>query len=188
MAKKLTELAEKYRTDKCPKFRHHYTDFYERLLANHRVEKMLELGIGYLDMPHVDNYETGASLKMWSEFFSYRVQIFALDHHPQAVKEANTIPGVSALHVNEDRIDNWFWTLKSLPRDLDFIVDDGSHFHISQFGAAMMLVPLLRPGGIYVIEDISRPETLVESLPYCLQIETFDTDQPDDRLGIIRRC
>ncbi len=182
----LTELAEKYRCDKCPKYRHHYTEFYESLLEGCKVRKMLELGIGFPDdMPHVDGYQTAASLKMWAEFFNYKASIYALDVNETAVNYANELPCVTAYHVNEDRIDNWFHTLRVLPRDLDFIVDDGSHDKISQFGAAMMMMHLLKPGGIYVIEDVSEPAQLAMSLPFGMQIETFG--EPDDRLIVIRK-
>jgi len=60
MTTPLCEIAYKYKTDKCPQIKHAYTPYYYELLKDKRnkVKKVLEFGV-----------ETGASLRMWRDFF-----------------------------------------------------------------------------------------------------------------------
>lgn len=148
----LSALAEKWTTDKIK----WYTSFYHSLLKDRRdAKKVLELGIGYPDVmwsPQtwywpIKPYITGASLRMWGEYFP-EATVYALDCNPNVL-------------INEGRIKS-FWCnqadpksypLKELGTEFDFIVEDGSHVPWHQLEAIKVLVPLLRPGGIYIAED-----------------------------------
>ncbi len=87
---KLCELAEKYGCDKCPQVGHPYTPHYYELLKYKDIKKVLELGIGSRETMQwtPDNYQKGASLKMWRDFFpdklsEYDVEILTYTPHTQ---------------------------------------------------------------------------------------------------------
>src|SRR5512135_143176 len=69
----LCELAFRYGTDKCPQIGHQYTPFYYELMKDRRelVKKVVEIGIGYPGCLREKgfHYYTGASLRMWRDFF-----------------------------------------------------------------------------------------------------------------------
>ena len=55
---------------------------------------------------------------------------------------------------------------------LDVIFEDGSHMHREQQTSLALLLPLLRPGGLYVMEDLhsctrKRRRTLAPGLAQC---------------------
>ena len=148
----LSKLAEKWTTDKIK----WYTSFYHSLLKDRRdAKKVLEVGIGHpgcMWSPEswywpIKPYITGASIRMWEEYFP-EATVYALDCRKDIL-------------INEGRIKS-FWCdqaaassypLEALGNNFDFIVEDGSHFPGHQLTAIRMLVPLLRPGGIYIAED-----------------------------------
>lgn len=148
----LCELAIKHGTDKWPW--HHYTPHYHEMFKDRRnaVKKVLEIGIGDVEgmSQIIPNYVPGASLRMWAEYFPY-AQIYALDN-------------VASILINEGRIHS-FWcdqgdeeslrnVILRIGTGFDLIVDDGCHIPEVQAMTARMLVPLLAPGGVYVIEDV----------------------------------
>lgn len=154
---RLTQLAIKYNSDKYH-FHSYIPNFYEGILAGRSVTRMLEIGIGYRDLmaPLVPEYTHGSSLYMWSEYFT----------------DADGVPpGVFSCDIREDALinddDKKIWSMKcdqSKPRELwdlirwsggyfDLIIDDGSHQPEHQLITASVLMPSLRPGGLYVVED-----------------------------------
>jgi len=146
----LCRLATKYKTDKI-----HYTPFYSLLLEGRResTHRVLEIGIGTPEaMKHVPGYRPGASLRMWKEYFPYAV-----------------IDGVDKQHipnVQEERINVWVadqgnaGQLKNIVSydgfQYDLIVDDGSHQTEDQRISFDTLYSYLKPGGLYIIEDINE--------------------------------
>jgi hypothetical protein len=151
MRTRLCELALKYRSDKCPQLKHGYTPFYNELLSKMKVRRLLEIGIGTPDiMNFVHSYRTGASLFMWQEFLP-EAEIFGLDIRPDAL-------------INEGRIHSYLCDQSNLTSlrvargilggNFDFICDDGSHIADHQVLTANEFIPMLAPGGVYVIEDV----------------------------------
>lgn len=162
MAKGLTSETDLCRimsscgSDKAKPF-HNYTILYDWLFCRFRREPLsfFELGLG-TNKPGAPssmgaNGKPGASLRGWREYFS-RAEIVGADIDRDVL-------------FQEERI-RTFWTDQRDPsavRDLwtrvgntsfDIIVDDGLHeapanvcFFLESFGR-------LKPGGIYIIEDI----------------------------------
>lgn len=135
----LDEIALKYKTDKSSEF-HNYTEKYERYFSPFRNEKIKILEIGI---------QNGYSLKTWKEYFS-NAEIFGVDI-------------VDCKEMNEDRIN----TLKGSQSDtiflknmneqygpFDIIIDDGSHYSSDMTITFESLFPLLKRGGLYVVEDL----------------------------------
>jgi hypothetical protein len=139
-------LSARFGSDKWANF-HWYTQHYERHFSRLRTKpiRLLEIGIGgyqYEDMG-------GESLRMWQRYFP-RGLVYGLDIFPK--------PGVHGPRMQAlqgDQSDPQF--LDELGRQLgpfDIVIDDGSHIndHVkTSFGS---LFPHVRPGGLYVIEDL----------------------------------
>jgi hypothetical protein len=174
----LCELAEKWGTDKYL----YYTAFYHHLLRDYRnAKKVLELGIGYpalmldsLSRVHRTDYITGASLYMWEEYFP-DAEIYALDNRKDILFNKGRIHSFYCEQENPSRY-------PQLGTDFDFIIEDGSHIKEHQLTAIEMLVPLLRPGGIYIAEDcgyMTRRERaeFANLVPYPCEIHEFHNPQ-----------
>lgn len=134
---KLTEIGLKFGTDKA-RF-HHFTDFYEKHLSHLRNKeiKLLEIGIF-----------KGESLKMWKEYF------------PNATIYGADILDMSSLQ--EDRIlietcnQEDSESLKKLfsGEVFDIIVDDGGHTMLQQQLTLLHLLPRVKSGGLFIMEDL----------------------------------
>lgn len=135
----LYDLAIKYETDKG--IPHNYTYFYHNYFKNkkQKFKKILEIGV-----------YNGGSLRMWRDYFLDST-IYGLD--------------IQKLEINEDRIVTQVVdqsdrrALFSFTEILDFsyfdlIIDDGSHIMKDQQISLAVLFKKLRPGGVYIIEDL----------------------------------
>jgi 8-demethyl-8-(2-methoxy-alpha-L-rhamnosyl)tetracenomycin-C 3'-O-methyltransferase len=139
--KTLNELALKHGTDKSSET-HYYTLMYENLLKNRTVNNMLEIGLG-----------SGASALMWSEYFP-EANIYIMEYFDQENKEKWNSPQISAhnltiLQGDSTKIESW----KEVPYELDFIVDDGSHYPNDQILTFQNGFNHLKSHGLYFIED-----------------------------------
>lgn len=137
----LTQLANAYNTNKG--FYHGYTRFYHNLFQERRLQtsSVLEIGI-----------DQGASLFTWRDYFP-QATVYGIDLQiPDAVKNKERIRyGVADQDKAGDLlavIDSW-----GSPQ-FDIILDDGGH-HVSQQRVTFeTLWKFVKPGGIYVIEDL----------------------------------
>jgi predicted O-methyltransferase YrrM len=170
----LCSLADKHGTDKRPEPKGHgYTHYYHSLFGERRdkVRKVLEIGI-----------DVGASLRMWEEYFP-NAKIYALDADPARFINKGRVRSFQCDQGNIESIRGVkFW----LDRNFDFIIDDGSHVSGHQVASALELVPLLAPGGIYVIEDVPHPAEVTSQLPFPCEVHEFDIRRdPYSRLVVI---
>lgn len=143
----LCELAEKWGTDKAPSG-HDYTPVYDSLFDDRNaVLRVLEIGVGEPQ----PGKAAAPSLRMWEEYFP-NAEIFSADSNPQwFVKgEGRIQPTIFCDQGNHLSLHQ----LATQVRSVDFIVDDGSHATEDQFLSLNVLLPLIRPGGWYVIEDV----------------------------------
>ena len=182
---RLCELAEKYGSDKTAKFRHPYTPFYDELLRDRNVQRVLEIGIGTPACMNsfVPNYEVGASLRMWRDYFP-AAEIVGLDNDPSAFIQEDRILSVKCDQSSRVSLVS---TAQILGGKFDFIVDDGSHRYDHQALTANTLIPkLLSSTGVYVIEDVMYPKELYALLNWPAEVKLFDYKRtPDDCLFII---
>ena len=135
-------LGRRFVTDKVTF--HHYEYFYPLFLERWRDKPIKMLEIGYL---------LGCSFKMWEKYFPYG-DIYAIEKDSAHDKNPpkNLINGVDQSDVNhlEKVLEN-----KKLTRQLDLIVDDGSHIPQHQIiSFEYLFYNGLKPGGVYIIEDI----------------------------------
>jgi SAM-dependent methyltransferase len=135
----LNKLGIDYNTDKTSEV-HNYLVKYEKYLPFKRFDKLNFLEIGVL---------RGESIKMWSEYF-YRSKIVGIDIKPQYESTDERI----IIEVGS-QADNVF--LNDVMRDhgpFDMILDDGSHMNEHVIYSFEHLFESVKPGGVYVIEDI----------------------------------
>lgn len=141
----LTDLALRFGSDKWGG--HEYTQHYARHFAPYRQQrvKVLEIGVGGYQASDMG----GASLKMWKHYF-HRGLITGLDVFDKSgVDEARLSTVVGDQSDRDFLID-----LYKQIGPLDIVVDDGSHESEHIIASFTALFPLMRPGGMYVIEDL----------------------------------
>lgn len=123
----------------------HYFDAYERHFARFRGKQVHVLEIGIY---------SGGSLEMWENYFGPDSKIYGLDSEPHCKRYETE----SVRVFIGDQGDRSFW--KRFKQDvplLDIVIDDGGHIPQQQIVAVEELLPHLRPGGVYLCEDIHGP-------------------------------
>lgn len=114
-----------------------YTDHYPKYLDKLRdVEFVLwEIGV-----------ESGASLRMWSEYLPCaKIYGFDIDH------ECLEVDAGRATVLIKDATKTGFDTVAPHPF---VVIDDGSHKPADQMRTFLEVWPLLLGGGLYIIEDL----------------------------------
>jgi|HubBroStandDraft_4_1064222.scaffolds.fasta_scaffold02564_6 trans-aconitate methyltransferase len=173
----LCELAMKYGTDKCPHHKglrpgHNYTPFYHQLFEpiREQVKLLVELGV-----------ETGASLRMWRDYFP-NAQIIGIDCNANHMIEGEE--RITTLCLNVADAPKW----AKLFEDIDVVIDDASHLPEHQLIAAQALMPRLAKTSFYLIEDVptSSLQRVFDDAPFPAYLEEFNPDFPtdDDRIVV----
>jgi len=122
----------------------HYFPVYERYLSPFRNKdvKLLEIGIF-----------SGGSLQMWKTYLGPKARIYGVDIEPSCKSYEDDQTQVFI----GDQADPAFWrSVISEIHDIDIIIDDGGHQTVQQIRTLEALLPNLRPGGIYICEDIHK--------------------------------
>ena len=120
----------------------HYFDIYERHLAKFRNTDVgiLEIGI-----------YSGGSLDMWQDYFGEKCRVYGVDLMP----ECKTYEREGVTIFIGDQADTTFWqSVKQRAPQLDIVIDDGGHLPNQQMVTLEELLPYLRPGGVYICEDV----------------------------------
>jgi hypothetical protein len=141
----LAALALRFGSDKWGG--HWYTPHYERHFAPYadRPVRVLEIGIGGYQASEMG----GASLRMWKHYFR-RGLIHGLDI---ADKSGHDETRVRTIQGDQSDVD-FLVALNERHGPFDIVVDDGSHLSEHVIVSMTTLFPLLRHGGLYVVEDL----------------------------------
>lgn len=171
----LCSLAEKHRSDKCPRVFHSYTPAYEKILADTRLDAKLvvEIGIGFPELmrPIVgDSYRPGASLRMWRDYFP-NAQVVGCDIRRDVLFQEDRIQCRLVDQSSRESLLALKTALISHHGAADMILDDGSHEPAHMVLSFQMLWGAVRPGGFYIIEDVRR-----EHLADFMKLHTFFAD------------
>lgn len=159
---KLCRLGEQYSVDKTPCFGGHtYTPEYHTLLSDrcNEVKLMLEIGIGNTPlMKSLTNeiYTPGASLRMWRDYFP-NAQIVGCDILDSVLFTEDRITTFQTDQSNVTSLKTLMNHIQQIQPYADVILDDGSHEIEHMIISFKELWPLVKPGGMYIIEDIRRP-------------------------------
>lgn len=135
----LDEIGLRHGTDKASSH-NNFLIFYEKFLAAMRYNRVRVLEIGVLE---------GASIKMWRDYFK-NGEIIGVDINSNVERYAEGRIKIEIVdqssHQDLDRL--------AEKGPFDLIVDDGSHVWEHQILSFQKLTPVLRPGGIYILEDL----------------------------------
>lgn len=186
MSNLLDDLFFKYKADKTPRIKHHYSDVYFDLFKDKRekVKKVLEIGTA-----------EGASLFAWRDFFP-NAMIYGMEVDQKRVDMFQGLVGIQVFKTDQGNssslLDAWDEIIPG-SMDLDLVVDDGSHKTSDQLFTALTLAPLLlnRNNGVYVIEDVHEGEVIEQYLNHYFEFQ-YDIklikcgERWDDNLIIIK--
>jgi hypothetical protein len=120
----------------------HYLEIYEHHLARYRNTsvKILEIGVF-----------RGGSLELWRKYFGGDATIFGIDINPDCADYV-TAPNQVRIGSQDDPDFLEKVVLEMGPPDI--VLDDGSHIARHQRKSFDVLFPFLKPGGIYIMEDL----------------------------------
>jgi hypothetical protein len=140
----LPRLASLYFTDKWNI--HWYAVHYQHYFQPWRKKKfnLLEIGIGGFADPKAG----GESLRMWKAYFRKAI-VYGIDIYDKKALEENRI----RIEQGSQEDEAFLKRLSEKAGGFDLIIDDGSHVNRHAIKTFQILFPLLRPGGIYVVED-----------------------------------
>jgi hypothetical protein len=120
----------------------HYFEAYDRHLREFvgREAAVLEVGI-----------YSGGSLGMWRSYFGPECRVYGVD-----IEEACKVYEGGGVRVFiGDQADRSFWkAFKQQVGHLDIVIDDGGHSPEQQIVTLEEMLPHLRPGGVYICEDV----------------------------------
>jgi hypothetical protein len=166
----LTSIANDKRTDKgtVQGQSHGYTILYDMLFATRRMEplNLLEIGLCIggpeLATGSADRTITDApSVAMWHEYFP-NAHIYGVDISDFSQFETEWFSFFRADCGDDALLTD---VAARIPLQ-DIIVDDGSHAAYHQQLTFLKLFPRLKPGGLFVIEDMQwQPEEYQRTLP-----------------------
>jgi hypothetical protein len=170
----LAELFRKYGSDKDV---NGYSQVYFTLFDKIKDMKLnfLEIGIGTM-IPGAHSsmvgyapahYKPGASLRAWRDFMP-NSRIIGLDIQLDTqFSDEERIETYLCYSVGTDEVNRWHEKMDGLM--FDVIIDDGSHVASDQLITLSNFYPMLKPGGIYIIEDVvensalsTNPESIEE--------------------------
>jgi hypothetical protein len=139
----LEEIGFAHGTDKS-KLCHDYLNTYEQFFAPLRDQPitLLELGVQH-----------GYSLRTWRDYFT-AATIVGVDHLPLMT---DTLPKTFLYQC--DQADPRLPVMLG-ERRFDIIIDDCSHRSANTIASFTLLWPLLKGGGLYIIEDMAAHDNL----------------------------
>jgi hypothetical protein len=120
----------------------HYFPVYDRHFAKFRGHEVHVVEIGIF---------SGGSLEMWHSYFGDQAHVYGVDIAP----ECRSYEGPRTRVFIGDQSDPEFWDrfVREVPK-IDIIIDDGGHQASQQIPTLEALLPHLRPGGVYLCEDV----------------------------------
>lgn len=118
-----------------------YFAVYDELFSQYRGKPVTFIEVGILD---------GGSLFMWREFFGPEARIVGIDLNPATKKwEASGFEIIIG-----DQADASFWqSVRETIGPVDILLDDGGHTFRQQIATVEGILPVIRNGGLIVVED-----------------------------------
>lgn len=157
----LCNMMTKYGSDKGTQH-HNYTLLYDHIFNELRDKQinLLEIGIGSnnihipSNMSGISGYRPGASIRAWKEYFP-EGKMYACDIDKDIVDfPDNRITGFYIDQKNIPELYSTFYENDLKDIEFDIIIDDGLHHFETNINVMHTLLPKLKKGGWYFIEDI----------------------------------
>jgi hypothetical protein len=120
----------------------HYFPIYDRHLGRFRGRGAGLVEVGVLG---------GGNLAMWRSFLGPDSHVYGIDIDPDCRELARD--GVEIFIGDQGDPSFWRHFLEGEP-EFDIVIDDGGHLAPQQALTLQYLLPSLRPGGVYICEDI----------------------------------
>ncbi len=120
----------------------HYFPIYDRHFAKFKGEEVHVVEIGIF---------SGGSLGMWQSYFGKGTHVYGVDNSPAC--KVYERPGVDVFIGDQADPNFWAKFIKEVPR-VDIVIDDGGHKAHQQIATLEGVLPHIRPGGVYLCEDI----------------------------------
>lgn len=140
----LTTIANKHKTDKGTVYyeAHGYTETYSMYIPQNCVDcTLLEIGVWH-----------GDSIRMWNEY-NPSMNVLAIDNDPN-VKNYLTSNENVELYIGDQSNHIILNTILSTAKNINFVIDDGSHAYSDIMASFNFIFPKLNNGSIYFIEDL----------------------------------
>lgn len=122
----------------------HYFDIYHRHFSRFigREVHILEIGV-----------YSGGSLEMWRDYFGTRCHVYGVDIEEACRSYENDW---TTIFIG-DQADRGFWKrVREQAPVMDIVVDDGGHKAEQQIVTLEEMLPHLRPGGVFLCEDVTE--------------------------------
>ena len=125
--------------------------------------RLLEIGLGCDMNMHAPRTTQGRSARLWRTLMP-NATIFAAEFDGLCVQRQRSLWEALRVHVlvgdqsNETTLSRWVHETQG---NLDVVVDDGSHKNSHILASFERLWPTVRPGGIYILEDLMVGRTRV---------------------------
>jgi hypothetical protein len=156
---------------------HNYLRDYDKLFYPYRDRKINVFEVGFY---------RGGSCKLWEDYF-YNAQIKFVDYNPDCV--LNSTSGRASLDIVDSMTltEDYF---KDFPPDI--AIDDSYHSIESQIHFIKVIYPVLRTGGLLVVEDIIdldtyKPTFDALNIPYEIIDRRKEQNRTDEVLLIFRK-
>jgi hypothetical protein len=152
----LTDLANRYGSDKGDSVynKHCYTRVYLEYFQEYKDQpvELCEIGLLHPEAKKLSSgsYDRAPSLFMWGDYFQ-RGQITGFDIDDFSAVQRERLRIIRGDQSNRDDLARLVLPEGKL---YDFIIDDGSHASHHQQISLGYLFKFLRPGGLYIIEDM----------------------------------
>jgi cephalosporin hydroxylase len=130
----------------------HYLPIYEAALT--RTQRMLEIGV-----------DRGGSLQMWRKYMP-DATIVGLDINPKAAQHSAPAQDIH-VRIGDQSDTDFLAAVLDEFGPFDTVLDDGGHTAKQMIGSFQYLFPRLKPGGVYIVEDV------------CANYWTVYRDQPE---------
>jgi hypothetical protein len=147
----------------------HYFDIYELHLRKFVGNEVHIVEVGVF---------SGGSMDMWHSYFGRHCTVYGIDIREECKAYENERTRIFI----GDQGDKNFWKsfLEKVPR-IDVVIDDGSHLPEHQIITLEELLPMLRPGGVYICEDVHGSHNRFPGYIHGLstQLNSMITDGPE---------
>ena len=176
-------------------FFQNYSDYYSEIFHQNKdnIKNVLELGIGSIDRNNIynmnmlgENYKSGASLRVWRDYFK-NAEIFGADIDKETLFDEDRITTSYVDQSNPKSILEMFNKFKV--KEYDIIIDDGCHRFDETIIFFNNAINKLSNKGIYIIEDIipsQRKKFLKFFKPLNFQVKLINFDRP--KKNILSNC
>jgi hypothetical protein len=145
----LQQLGRRYKTDKgSHNFKGitylHIYDIFFRWFRDVPMN-ILELGV-----------KRGASLRVWRDYFR-KGQVYGLDVNPSCKKWKDKRIHIVTGYQDDEKL---LSDLAKKTKGFDIVLDDCSHINVLTLESFKILWPYVKPGGLYVVEDLRNSYTV----------------------------